>query len=44
MVDAGAEVDSEGTFGNVVGVQGLLGSEEDSLVFNDSLVLVFKDS
>jgi len=39
MVDAGAEVDSEGTFGNVVGVQGLLGSEENSLVFNDSEII-----
>ena len=36
MVDAGAEVDSEGTFGNVIGVQGLLESEENSLVFKDS--------
>ena len=31
MVDAGAEIDGEGTFGNVVGVQGLLGSERRSL-------------
>jgi hypothetical protein len=30
-VDAGAEVDGEGAFGNVVGVQGLLGSERRSL-------------
>ena len=31
MVDAGAEVDGEGALGNVVCVQGLLGSERRSL-------------
>jgi hypothetical protein len=31
VVDASAEVDGEGTFGNVVGVQVLLGSERRSL-------------
>ncbi len=31
VVDAGAEVDGESTFGNVVGVEGLLRSERSSL-------------
>jgi len=35
VVDAGAEVDGEGTFGNVVGAQGLLGSERRTLVIRE---------
>ncbi len=34
-MDAGAEVDGEGTFGNVVGIQGLLGSERRSLAIRE---------
>ncbi len=35
VVDAGAEVDGEGTLGNVVGVQGLLGSERRALAIRE---------
>jgi hypothetical protein len=35
VVDAGAEVDGEGAFGYVVGVQGLLGSERRSLAISE---------
>ena len=35
VVDAGAKVDGEGTFGNVVGVQGLFGSERRSLAISE---------
>ena len=35
VVDAGAEVDGEGTFGNVVGVQGLFGSERRLLAISE---------
>ena len=35
VVDAGAKVDGEGTFGNIVGVQGLLGSERRSLAIRE---------
>ena len=34
-MDAGPEIDGEGTFGNVVGVQGLLGSERRSLAIRE---------
>jgi len=34
-VDAGAKVDGEGTFGNVVGVQGLLGSKRCSVAIRE---------
>ena len=35
VVDAGAEVDGEGTFSDVVGVQGFLGSERRSLAISE---------
>ena len=35
VVDAGAEVDGESTLGNVVGVQGLLGSECRALAIRE---------
>jgi hypothetical protein len=39
VVDAGADIDGEGTFGKVVGVQGLLGSERSSLAIRELVTL-----